>query len=209
MRRLTGDYLGAVRDLEQALATYRDLGSRLGQANALTFLGVVRRLTGDYPAAARDLEQALATYRDLGDRDGERALELARVIASAWHEAQALACMGRCAIARGRIAQAKALLRQAHEIFQQIGAADAPAVLAELNALPIRGSRVQLQRRPSRMRKAHVRRTAHGRMSLRIMHAKNVNNGSQEDDVGDSFAPVGAYLGRRRSPARCGPRKSF
>ena len=53
MRYLTGDYPGAAGVLEQALAIYRDLGDRLGQANALNELGIVRQLTGDYPGAAR------------------------------------------------------------------------------------------------------------------------------------------------------------
>ena len=46
MRRLTGDYPGAAQALEEALGIYRDLGDRLGQANALSDLGVVRRMTG-------------------------------------------------------------------------------------------------------------------------------------------------------------------
>jgi tetratricopeptide (TPR) repeat protein/transcriptional regulator with XRE-family HTH domain len=71
VRRLTGDYPGAARDLHEALGIYPDLGDRLGQAGALTFLGKARRLTGDYPAAARDLQEALNTYRDLGDRPGQ------------------------------------------------------------------------------------------------------------------------------------------
>ena len=33
---MTGDYPAAAQDLEQALSIYRDLGDRLGQANALT-----------------------------------------------------------------------------------------------------------------------------------------------------------------------------
>ena len=44
MRRLTGDYPGAARALEEALGIYRDLGDRLGEANALTELGIVRRI---------------------------------------------------------------------------------------------------------------------------------------------------------------------
>ena len=40
---MTGDYPGAAQDLEQALALCRDLGDRLGQANALLSLGDVRR----------------------------------------------------------------------------------------------------------------------------------------------------------------------
>ena len=71
VRRLTGDYPGAARDLEEALGIYPDLGDRPGQAGALTYLGKARRLTGDYPGAARALEEALDTYRDLGDRPGQ------------------------------------------------------------------------------------------------------------------------------------------
>jgi len=63
VRRLTGDFPGATQDLEQALAIYRDLGDRGGEANALHGLGTVRRATGDFPGAAQDLEQALAIYR--------------------------------------------------------------------------------------------------------------------------------------------------
>ena len=40
VRRLTGDYPGAARDLEEALGISRDLGDRLGQANALTTWGI-------------------------------------------------------------------------------------------------------------------------------------------------------------------------
>ena len=71
MRQLTGEYPAAAQILEQALGIYRDLGDRLGQANALHYLGDVRQLTGDYPAAAQVLEQALGIYRDLGYRPGQ------------------------------------------------------------------------------------------------------------------------------------------
>jgi tetratricopeptide (TPR) repeat protein/transcriptional regulator with XRE-family HTH domain len=71
VRRLTGDYPGAVQALEEALGLYRDLGDQLGQANALTDLGDVRRLAGDYAGAAQALEQALGLYRDLGNRLGQ------------------------------------------------------------------------------------------------------------------------------------------
>jgi tetratricopeptide (TPR) repeat protein len=159
VRYQTGDYPGAATDLEQALAIYRDIGHRLGQANALRDLGVVRRETGDYPGAARDLQQALAIHRDIGSRGGEaevlnetatlhrisgepaeaearhlRALELARAIGAALDEGHALAGLARCAAATGHTTRAQLLLRQAHVIFQRIGAADATAVLAELNA---------------------------------------------------------------------------
>ncbi len=160
VRRLTGEYPAAAQALEQALGISRDIGARLGQASALLFLGAVRRLTGEYPAAAQALEQALGIYRDIGDRGGEavalnekgtllrisgdlsqaeeshrQALELARAIASPWDEAHALAGLGRCAMAAGHATQAGILLRQALKIFQRIGAAEAPDLLAELEAL--------------------------------------------------------------------------
>src|SRR5271170_4903412 len=71
IRQLTGDYLGAARDLQEALGISRDLGDRPGQAHALTHLGNTRQLTGDYPGAARDLQEAVGISRDLGDRPGQ------------------------------------------------------------------------------------------------------------------------------------------
>jgi hypothetical protein len=43
--------------LQQALTLYRNIGHRLGQADALIRLGTVHRLTGDYPAAAASQQQ--------------------------------------------------------------------------------------------------------------------------------------------------------
>ena len=65
----------------------------------------------------------------------QRALELARQIGSPLDEAHALAGLGRCALADGRAAEAEAGLRQALEIFQRIGAAEAGDVSAELDVL--------------------------------------------------------------------------
>ena len=160
VRMHMGDYPGAAQALEQALGICRDLGDRRGQATALNDLGNVRRVTGDYRGAAQALEQALGIYRDFGDRrlqayalnsratlhrvsgdlaraEGchQQALELARAIASRWDEAHALAGLGRCAMADGDATQAEALLRRALGIFQQIGAGETPALLAELDAL--------------------------------------------------------------------------
>jgi DNA-binding SARP family transcriptional activator/tetratricopeptide (TPR) repeat protein len=71
VRGFTGDFPGAIRDLELALRLYRELGNRLGQTDALTRLGDVRILTGDFPGAARDLREALRLSRDLGERLGQ------------------------------------------------------------------------------------------------------------------------------------------
>jgi tetratricopeptide (TPR) repeat protein/transcriptional regulator with XRE-family HTH domain len=160
VRGATGDYPAAAQDLEQTLGIYRHLGHRHGQANTLLYLGTVLRATGDYPAAAQDMEQALGIYRDLGNRNSEaetlnesgtlarvsgdlaraegyhrHALDLARAVASPWNEAHALAGLGRCALAAGHATQAAALLHRALEIFQRIGAAEAPDLRAELDAL--------------------------------------------------------------------------
>ena len=64
-----------------------------------------------------------------------RTLDLARTIGSPWDEVRTLAGLGRCALAAGHATQAGVLLRQALEIFQRIGAAEAPDLLAELDAL--------------------------------------------------------------------------
>ena len=160
VRQLTGDYGGAAQAVEEALGISRDLGDRLGQANALNRLGHVRRMTGDYPGAAQALEEALSINRDIGDRGGEaealneagelrrargdlggaeachqKALDLAREIGSSWDEAQALAGLGRCALAAGHTSDAQSRLRQAKAIFQRLGAAEAPGVGAELDAI--------------------------------------------------------------------------
>jgi tetratricopeptide (TPR) repeat protein len=117
--RRTGDYPAAAQALEQALGIFRDLGDRGGEAEALNESGTLCRVSGD-------LAQAEECHR--------QALNLARAIAS-WDEAYALAGLGRCALAAGHATQAAALLQQALEIFQRIGAAEAPDLPAELDAL--------------------------------------------------------------------------
>ena len=120
MRRETADYQGAARDLEQSLAIHRDLGNRGGEAEALNETGTLHRLSGE-PAVAEVHHQ--------------QALELARAIGTVRDEAQALAGLARCSAAVGHTSRAQALLQQAYVMLQRIGAADAPALLAELNAL--------------------------------------------------------------------------
>jgi tetratricopeptide (TPR) repeat protein/transcriptional regulator with XRE-family HTH domain len=54
-----------------AAAAARQLGDRLGEANALNDLGLLRYLTGDSSDAARTVTAALDIYRALGDRQGQ------------------------------------------------------------------------------------------------------------------------------------------
>jgi tetratricopeptide (TPR) repeat protein/transcriptional regulator with XRE-family HTH domain len=56
---------------QSALAAARQAGDRLGEADALSTLGVLRRENGSYPAAAASLARALALYRDIGDHPGQ------------------------------------------------------------------------------------------------------------------------------------------
>jgi tetratricopeptide (TPR) repeat protein len=86
------------------------------------------------------LNETGTLHRVRGDPDQagtyhRQALELAREIDSPWDEAHALAGLARCALAIGRTADAAAGLRQAHQIFQRIGAAEATGVAAELGTL--------------------------------------------------------------------------
>jgi hypothetical protein len=60
---------------------------------------------------------------------------LAREIGNSGNEAQALAGLGRCALAAGRSSGAAHRLQQAREIYHRIGRAEAAEVAAELAEL--------------------------------------------------------------------------
>jgi tetratricopeptide (TPR) repeat protein len=117
---MTGDYLGAARDLQEALNMSREIGSPSGEVAALNESGTLSRIRGD-------LGQAASSHR--------RALDLARQIGSPLDEALALAGLGRCAQAAGRTAEAADRLRQALAILQRIGAAEGAEMPADLNVL--------------------------------------------------------------------------
>ena len=146
VRRLTGDYPGAARDLEEALGIYRDLGNRPGQASALNNLGVVRQLAGDYTSAARDLEEALGLYRDIDDRLGQasvlnnlgmvrlgtgdypdaaqalqEALGISRDLGDRRGQANALTCLGSVRRTTGDYPGAVQALQDALGLYRDIG----------------------------------------------------------------------------------------
>ena len=89
------------------------------EVTALNEAGTLSRTRGD-------LGQARACH--------EQALDLARRIGIALEQAHALAGLGRCARAVGA-GEAEDRLRQALAILQRIGAAEATAVSAELDAV--------------------------------------------------------------------------
>lgn len=147
VRRLSGDYPGAVQDMRLALEIHQDLGNRRGEANARTGLGKALSRTADYAAAAAVVQPALELYHDLDDLPGTAGalveLAIARAMTSNFHRAQevlrqalalyrqlddrpgqayALRILG---IAHGRVGdftRARALLRQALDLYRRLGA---------------------------------------------------------------------------------------
>jgi tetratricopeptide (TPR) repeat protein/transcriptional regulator with XRE-family HTH domain len=69
--RQDGPWTDAITRHATAVAAARLIGDRLGMANALDDLGIVRRLTGDRAGAALAHEEALTIYRELGSRQGQ------------------------------------------------------------------------------------------------------------------------------------------
>jgi hypothetical protein len=107
---------------QRAIAQARPRPDR--EASALNQWGRLHKVRGDVTQAEEFHQQAP---------------ELARAITSFYDEAHALADPNRCAMTGGHITQPEALLRLALEIFQRIGAAEAPALLAGLNQLTSQG----------------------------------------------------------------------
>jgi tetratricopeptide (TPR) repeat protein/transcriptional regulator with XRE-family HTH domain len=155
----TGAHAAAIADLSRALELHERLGDRLGMANATHQLGAAQHASGGYRQAAASQEQALELYRDLGDRAGEAetlialgnvalalndpaaarpSYELARSIAadiaSPLLQARALEGEGRCHRQDGRLAEGRAALGQAVQIYQRIGSAEADRAARELGA---------------------------------------------------------------------------
>jgi tetratricopeptide (TPR) repeat protein/transcriptional regulator with XRE-family HTH domain len=145
LRLLMGDFPRAVRDLEEALDIYRDIGDQHGQARALTTLGRVRHDTGD-PRAAQDLQEALSISRDLGNRpaqalallylsevkvgtadyaaaarDLEEALAISRGIGDRSGQADALADLGNVWLLTGDYVVSVQDLEEALKIYRDLG----------------------------------------------------------------------------------------
>ncbi|MGV9540157.1 ATP-binding protein [Nocardia beijingensis] len=103
---LNGEWPLAARLQQRAADTTRELGDRLGEADALNALGRVRRLTGDYKQATDLHQQALTLYRDLCHRSGE---------------ADALKNVGRLRFLADDYEQAVDLIQQALDIYRELG----------------------------------------------------------------------------------------
>jgi tetratricopeptide (TPR) repeat protein/transcriptional regulator with XRE-family HTH domain len=146
VRRATGDYPGAARDLQEALGIYAGIGDRHGRAAALTLLGNVRRMAGDYPGALSDLRESAAICRDFGDRRGrattligmagvrlltgdypgaatdlQEALAICADLGDRRGQASALADLGNVALVTGDYSGATRELQGALGIFRDLG----------------------------------------------------------------------------------------
>jgi tetratricopeptide (TPR) repeat protein/transcriptional regulator with XRE-family HTH domain len=146
VRLACGDYDGAARSQQEALGLYQVLGDRLGEANALTYLGTVQQMSGAHDDAKASLDQAVLLYQRLGDKSGEaealnnlgelalrttdhsqardlheRALAIATRIAAPREQARAHEGIGRSYLAEGEAELGETSVRQAVQIYQQIG----------------------------------------------------------------------------------------
>ena len=144
--RHDGPWTEAIARYSTALRSARHLGDRLGQASALTDLGIALWLTDDHPGAARDLEEALGISRDIGNRLGqasalralgdvrrmtgdypaaardlEEALGIYRDIDNRLGQASALISLGAMRWATGDLPGAARDLEEALGIYRDIG----------------------------------------------------------------------------------------
>ena len=94
------------RLLTEALAVYRDIGNRWGQANSIQSLGHIARMRARYDEAAERYEQALAVYRDIGNR---------------WGQANSIKSLGHIAYSRARYDEAAERYEQALAVYREIG----------------------------------------------------------------------------------------
>jgi len=114
----TGDYRAAAASHQQALGLFRELGQRLGEAEALNRLGELATRTAATARAVRMHARALAIARDLG---------------AAFEEARALEGLGQSDLLAGDSGRAAVHLQQALGIYERIGVPGAQRVRETLH----------------------------------------------------------------------------
>jgi tetratricopeptide (TPR) repeat protein len=144
--RVDGPWPDAIALHQRAVTAAQRSGDRLGEANALNDLGLVRYWTDDYPGASDLQQQALTIYREIGDRLGEaraltdlgrvrystddypdatdlqqQALMICREIGHSRGEAEALHCLGRVRYWTGDYPGSADFQQQALTIYREIG----------------------------------------------------------------------------------------
>ena len=111
----------AVGCCEDALAAFRELGDRYGEAAALDSLGYAHQHLGDYARGAARCQQALAVFRELGDR---------------YNQASVLIHVGENLSASQDLAGARVAWRAALAILEELNHPDADKVRDRLR--PVR-----------------------------------------------------------------------
>jgi len=101
-----GEYDAALRQYQQSLAIFEELGNRAGVASSLHQIGNLYCLRGDYDAALRQYQQSLAIEEELGDRAG---------VASSLHQ------IGVIHESRGEYDAALQQYQQSLAIFEELG----------------------------------------------------------------------------------------
>ncbi|MFI1919274.1 tetratricopeptide repeat protein [Nocardia sp. NPDC020380] len=103
--RLDGPWPLAIKLHRRAATIAEHSGDRVGAADALTDLGMVRYATGDYPGTADLIRKALAVYEEIGDRIGQ---------------AHALSSLARLGYATGDYPGTADLMGRALAIYQDL-----------------------------------------------------------------------------------------
>jgi tetratricopeptide (TPR) repeat protein len=112
-----GDYHGSYERLSAAISLYVQLGNRRGEVEALNEIGAV----------SLQLDRL-----DAADEFYRRAMALSQTITSRRDEANAMAGLGRLSDRQGRLDAGLMQLRAALAIMNEIGAADAASLAAEI-----------------------------------------------------------------------------
>ncbi len=165
LQQYKGNLRAAIAVYHEVLATYRAIGDLQHQAYALVDIGSVYKATDRFDEALAHYENAASVAEKAGDRymyaealcgmaeayvgsgrlnvaleNYERAARLSSEIESLYLRAKALNGMGEIAFRnRGREA-ARIYWREAHDIFSQLGVAEAATVEVRLNALDVSAS---------------------------------------------------------------------
>ena len=119
---MTGDHQAASASLPRAIELHRELGSPLGEADALN-------TAGELSLAAARLPEARVRY--------DKARTIAVAMQSHPEQARALEGMGTCHLRDGKRASGEESLRHALAIYEKIGSSSAGRVQRTLHDLSI------------------------------------------------------------------------
>jgi tetratricopeptide (TPR) repeat protein len=118
VQHLSGDYRAARATLERALALFREVGDRDGEAETLNNLGRLL-LASCAPAEARAHHQ--------------HALDIARTLHAPLHEARAQEGLGHCHLHQGQTTDGLACLHHALALYHRLGTPDTHRVETTLH----------------------------------------------------------------------------